>query len=70
MPENVTPLSVLSLLKDIERHNGHDIQMRSDLHNAMHRIARHFFAEHNGEPGHDLDQLASDWIRRAQSHPV
>ena len=64
MPNQVTPFSVLGLLRQIERTNGLAPPQMQELAGSIDRIERQFFAESDGE-SIDLRHVAETWIRRA-----
>ena len=64
MPAQVTPFSVLGLLRQIERSNGLAPPQMQELAGSIDRIERQFFAESEGDMI-DLRDVAVTWIRRA-----
>jgi hypothetical protein len=64
LPEQVTPFSVLGLLREIEQNNGMPAPAKAELAGSIERIERHYFAESDGESV-DLKQVAETWISRA-----
>ena len=64
MPEEVTPFTVLGLLRDIERNNGLAPKRREELHTNINRLEEHFFANKGDVP--DLEELAARWVRESK----
>ena len=65
MPDEVTPFSVLGLLRRIETNNGLQPNQRKELLSSIQRLESHFFdAPDKTEP--NLEQIARDWIRQAK----
>lgn len=63
MPEQVTPFSVLALLRNIERNNGLSPEAKADLSASIHKVEQHYFAESNGSPP-ELRTIAETWLSR------
>ena len=64
MPEQISPFSVLSLLKQIQSRNGLDESGMADLNASINRLERYYFVdEKQDEP--DLKNIAEQWVRRA-----
>ncbi|WP_165229120.1 hypothetical protein [Aquisphaera insulae] len=66
VPDELTPFSVLGLLRDIEHRNGLPAPQLQDLSSSIAQLERHFFAGtdgHAAEP--DLKSIAETWVRRA-----
>ena len=65
MPEEITPFSVLGLLRNIEHNNGLQPAQRDELNASIKRIESHYFDKASPkEP--DLQQIAETWIRQAK----
>ena len=65
MPEEITPFSVLGLLRNIEHNNGLQPPQRDELNASIERIESHYFDKASPtEP--DLKQIAETWIRQAK----
>jgi hypothetical protein len=64
MPDQITPFSVLGLLRQIERKSGLAPPQLQELAGSIDRIERQFFAESDGE-SIDLRHVGETWIRRA-----
>jgi hypothetical protein len=64
MPQQLTPFSVLALLRNIERNNGLTEQARADLQSSIAGLERHYFAETNGAPP-ELRSIAENWLAKA-----
>ncbi len=63
MPENITPFTVLGLLKQIDENNGLDGAGREELRTSINRIERFYFDRVSDEQP-DLHQIAEAWVRR------
>jgi len=64
MPTELTPFSVLALLRDIEQENGMTPELRQELTEAIAKIeASYFGPDTDAEP--DLRGLAETWLSRA-----
>ncbi len=65
MPTEVTPFSVLGLLRHIESNNGLKPEQRGKLHFSIQQLERHYFDTPNPtEP--NLEQIAREWIQQAK----
>ena len=65
MPGQVTPFTIIGLLKQIERNNGLSPEGLSELTESINRIERYYFFENDGaEP--NLEHIAADWILKAR----
>ena len=63
LPENVTPFTVIGLLRDIERNNGLATPEKQKLSEQIHNLERHYFVdEDGGEP--NLKEIAESWVQR------
>jgi hypothetical protein len=67
MPQQITPFSVLALLRDIQRNNGLSPEARGDLSASIDDLERHYFAEANGNPP-ELRHIAQTWLSRTGSY--
>ena len=66
VPDEVTPFTVLSLLKKIEHNNGLNDAKRDELVASINRLERHFFiSPEDNEP--NLEQIANDWVRQTRA---
>lgn len=67
MPAQVTPFTVIGLLKQIQHKNGFDEKGRGDLATSIESIERFYFdnAPREDEPP-DLASIAKEWVRRAR----
>lgn len=63
-PEEITPLSVISLLKQIRDDRKLGQEKLTQLDDAIHRIEQHFFYTQNGEVP-DLSQETDRWLSMA-----
>jgi hypothetical protein len=66
MPKEVTPFSVLALLKQIERNNGLSPQSQDDLADSITRIERFYFAASRESSEPDLANEARTWVGKAR----
>ncbi|MDG2384003.1 MAG: hypothetical protein P8N76_20190 [Pirellulaceae bacterium] len=65
MPNEVTPFSVLGLLRHIESNNELRPEQRSELQSSIQRLEKHYFdAPSAAEP--NLEQIAREWIQQAK----
>jgi hypothetical protein len=65
LPNDVTPFTVLGLLKDIEANNGLGEKRKSELSQNINRIEKYYFEGQDGsEP--KLDEIARKWVRQAK----
>jgi hypothetical protein len=63
VPEQVTPFTVLGLLRDIQHNNGLSDTDKIALGASIDRLEKHYFAEaEQGEP--DLRGIAVDWVAK------
>ncbi|QEH34587.1 hypothetical protein OJF2_31280 [Aquisphaera giovannonii] len=66
VPEEITPFSVLGLLREIEHGNGLPAPQLQELNGSIRALERHYFAGANGrEAEPDLRTIAETWVRRA-----
>ncbi len=66
VPSEITPFSVLSLLRDIERDGTIPAGERPELVASINQIERYFFAEEHSVPAPDLSQTALSWVSKAR----
>lgn len=64
MPSDLTPFTVLGLLRQIERNNGFNSSGKQELSSSINRIEAYFFGAAGEEP--DLEEIAASWIRKAK----
>lgn len=64
MPEDVTPFSVLGLLREIEHNNGLTPAQMRELNSSIQEIERLYFAKPESDKP-DLRQIAETWVSRA-----
>ncbi|MBL8857732.1 MAG: hypothetical protein JNL28_04390 [Planctomycetes bacterium] len=70
VPTNVTPFTVLGLLRDIESANGLAREEQRAISDEIARIERHFFGSPES-PEPDLKNIATRWANSAtRRHPV
>ncbi len=63
MPTEVTPFTVLGLLRDIQQNNGLKPAERQELVGSIDRLERHFFqAPEQPEP--NLQEIAAGWLSK------
>jgi len=65
MPEEVTPFTVLGLLKRIQSNNGLDESGQQELTTSITRLERHYFSPRQDEAP-NLHEIAESWLRRAK----
>ncbi len=64
LPDELTPFTVLGLLRDIQHNDGLGPADREELGASIDRLERHYFADaKEHEP--DLRQIAADWLARS-----
>jgi hypothetical protein len=63
LPEQVTPFTVLGLLRNIQHNNGLSEAEQVELGRSIDRLERHFFAEPEGQEP-DLNSIAADWVAK------
>jgi len=66
VPEDVTPFTVLGLLKDIEANNGLGPKRKDELSTSINRIEKYYFGEPNGDDEPKLQEIATRWVRQAK----
>jgi hypothetical protein len=64
VPDDLTPFSVLGLLRSIEAHDGLDASSRRELETTIASLERSYFADEPGEKP-DLRHVATTWAGRA-----
>ena len=69
MPQQVTPFTVIGLLKDIQANNGLSPSTKQELASSINRLEQHYFADTNGNGApsgdeSDLTQVAEKWLRQ------
>lgn len=65
LPAELTPFTVLSLLRSIDDRNGLDAQARDELRRQIARLERHYFDAPDGDDP-DLAAVATQWVSRAR----
>ena len=66
VPEDITPFSVLTLLKSIERNNGIPSQAHAELTQSIAQIERYYFANEADLVKPDLASEAHMWVGKAR----
>ncbi len=66
VPEEVTPFTVLGLLKDIEANNGLTPKRKEELSTSINRIESYYFGDANGTEEPKLRDIAGEWAKRAK----
>lgn len=66
VPEQVTPFTVLGLLKDIEANNGLTPKRKSELSSSINRIEQFYFGEQPEAEEPNLTDIARSWVRQAK----
>lgn len=64
VPENITPFTVLGVLKDIERNNGLSDAGKQELGSSITRLEHFYFEEPEGDEP-DLHEVIHRWIRKS-----
>ena len=67
IPEQITPFTVLGLLKDIETNNGLSTKKKEELSTSINRIETYYFGEANGDDEPKLAEIAKRWVRQAKA---
>ena len=65
VPDDITPFSVLTLLKSIQSENGMSSQFRADLTQSISQIEGYYFASKADVPKPDLAAEARSWVGKA-----
>jgi len=66
VPEQVTPFTVLGVLRDIQHNNGLEADRRTELAESISRLERHYFqGSETSEP--DLLEIVRTWVDRARA---
>lgn len=63
MPDELTPFTVLGLLRQIEAQNGLSPTGKQELADSINRLERHYFVGEQSEHP-DLQQLAASWLQK------
>ena len=64
LPDEITPFTVLGLLRQIERNNGFDVNRKQELATCISRLEQHYFLQVDGEePG--LEDILTSGSRRS-----
>lgn len=66
VPAEVTPFTVLGLLKDIQANNGLTPKRKTELSTSINRIEQYYFGATNGEEEPKLTEIARTWVRQAR----
>lgn len=64
VPDDVTPFTVIGLLKDIESNNGLNPDRSQELAGTINRLEQYYFYDRDGDEP-DLHNIASDWASKA-----
>ncbi len=70
VPHDVTPFTVLGLLRDIEGNDGLSTSLKEELGSQIRRIESYYFQGERppeGGAAPDLADVASTWVRRSRS---
>ena len=66
LPEQITPFTVIGLLKQIQENSGLGESGKEELDNSINRLQRYYFVDgDDNEP--DLRKVAEGWIQKASS---
>lgn len=64
VPRDVTPFTVIGLLKDIESNNGLNPDRTKKLSGTINRLEQYYFYDRSGDEP-DLTDIAHDWANKA-----
>jgi hypothetical protein len=64
MPEEVTPFTVLGLLKNIQTNNGLSSSGQQELTTTINRVEEYYFFDQGDAP--DLGGIAREWVAKAR----
>ncbi len=64
MPNEISPFTVLGLLRQIDNGNGLSVNTHGELRSEIDRLERHFFGNPRPEEP-DLERIARDWLQQA-----
>jgi hypothetical protein len=73
LPRQLTPFTVLGLLREIQRHGGFDESAARELEAAIASVELDYFAQGgtaNGNGSEQLRAVATTWVERAARRPV
>ncbi|HEY2840655.1 MAG TPA: hypothetical protein VGJ26_15975, partial [Pirellulales bacterium] len=65
VPAQVTPFSVLALLRNIQANDGLSTDMHRELAGSIQSLERHYFAD-TSVPAPDLRSVAESWVSKAR----
>lgn len=69
LPAELTPFTVIGLLRDIHHHNGLDEQQSGELFADIGHLERCYFADAAPADAPDLDAIARRWLARTTTLP-
>ncbi|MCA9215379.1 MAG: hypothetical protein KDB27_20080 [Planctomycetales bacterium] len=64
IPDELTPFTVIGLLKQIHANNGMNAEKRRQLSESISRLEAHYFVQPSGEEP-NLKRIAEDWLRQS-----
>lgn len=64
VPTKLTPFTVLTLLREIDRRGNLDSSRRAELATSIQNLEKQYFATPNGQQPLDLRELATRWAKR------
>lgn len=64
LPDDITPFTVIGLLKHIQSNNGLDGNGRQELQTSIGRLERFYFGQAAADEP-DLNEIAESWVRRS-----
>ena len=64
MPSDITPFTVIGLLKEIQHHNGMSRKKQEELAESITSLERHYFMKSEQEEP-DLRRIAETWLRQS-----
>ena len=65
VPENITPFTVLGLLRQIQHTNGLDQRGHEELNSTIDQLEHSYFFE-DQQATDDLREIANTWVTRAE----
>ena len=65
LPHDITPFSVIGVLREIHRNNGLSTQQKDELEKDIHRLEGAFFSP-DATRDADLKTVVESWLKRAR----
>ena len=66
MPANVTPFTVIGLLKQIQQNNGFDETGQRELSASINRLEKYYFIEGDSDEP-NIQEIAETWVGKARA---